>query len=90
MVKVELPSLWQEDVNSETEIKLEVKTVAEVVNKVVEKHLQLKQCFCDESGNIKKYIRFYINNEIVEIDQYNESLLKKGDSVSIIIPIAGG
>ena len=44
----------------------------------------------DESGNLRRFINIYLNEEDIRFLQGRETALKDGDSVSIVPAIAGG
>ncbi len=90
MVKVKIPGLLQQDANGSSDVDLEAKTIPEAVRGLVKQYPQLAQRLCDSKGRIKKYVRFYINQEVIETDKYQSLSLKEDDLISIIIPVAGG
>lgn len=50
----------------------------------------MKDRLCDESGEIRRFINIYVNNEDIRFLDGKETSLSDGDSVSIIPAIAGG
>ena len=45
---------------------------------------------CDETGDFRKFVNVYVNQEDVRFLQGRETLLKDGDEISIVPAIAGG
>ncbi|RMH65339.1 MAG: MoaD/ThiS family protein, partial [Cyanobacteria bacterium J003] len=45
---------------------------------------------CDENGQLRRFVNFYVNNEDIRFLNGIETPLKDGDEVSIIPAIAGG
>jgi hypothetical protein len=50
----------------------------------------VKERLCDESGNVRRFINLYVNNEDIRFLKGIETELKESDIVSIIPAIAGG
>ena len=68
----------------------EGKDVGEIVNDLERRFPGLRALLCDETGDFRKFINVYVNQEDVRFLQGLESLLKDGDEVSIVPAIAGG
>jgi len=90
MIKVKIPGLLREDSDNRPEVSVEAETIHEAISGLVKQCPGLKQRIYNASGDIKKYIRFYINEEIIETDKYKNLFLKEGDIISLIVPVAGG
>lgn len=50
----------------------------------------LKERLCDESGELRRFVNVYVNNEDVRFLSGLETPLKPGDEVSIVPAVAGG
>ncbi|MFH1519421.1 MAG: MoaD/ThiS family protein [Candidatus Omnitrophota bacterium] len=90
MLKIKIPGLLQQDANDSGDIDVEAKTIPEAIRELIKQCPQLEQRLCDPEGRIKQYIRFYINQEVIETDKYQSLSLRDDDLISIIIPVAGG
>jgi molybdopterin synthase sulfur carrier subunit len=44
----------------------------------------------DDSGNLRRFINFYVNGEDIRFLQSGETPLKDGDELSIVPAVAGG
>jgi molybdopterin synthase sulfur carrier subunit len=44
----------------------------------------------DDSGALRRFINIYVNDEDIRFLQNKDTVLKDGDSVSIVPAIAGG
>jgi len=44
----------------------------------------------DDSGNLRRFINFYVNGEDIRFLQSGETALKDGDELSIVPAVAGG
>ncbi|MBI5038565.1 MAG: MoaD/ThiS family protein [Nitrospirae bacterium] len=45
---------------------------------------------CDESGNLRRFVNIYVNEEDIRFRQGKETILSDGDEISIVPAIAGG
>jgi molybdopterin synthase sulfur carrier subunit len=54
------------------------------------RHKGLKDRLCDASGNLRSYVRLFVNDEDVRFLQSKATPLKAGDTVAIVPAIAGG
>ncbi|MBI2016515.1 MAG: MoaD/ThiS family protein, partial [Candidatus Rokubacteria bacterium] len=50
----------------------------------------LKERLMDESGELRRFINIYVNEEDIRFLQGKKTALKEGDQVSIVPAIAGG
>jgi sulfur-carrier protein len=72
------------------EVDAEGKDVGEVVDDLERQFPGLRDRLCDETGDFRKFINVYVNQEDIRFLQGRESPLKDGDEVSIVPAIAGG
>ena len=64
--------------------------VSELVTDLERQFPGLRDRLCDESGDLRRFINVYVNQEDVRFLQGLQSSLKDGDEVSIVPAIAGG
>jgi len=50
----------------------------------------LRERLCDEQGNLRRFINFFVNDEDIRFLENEKTSLKDGDVVSIVPAIAGG
>ena len=50
----------------------------------------LKERLCDETGELRRFVNVYVNEEDIRFLQNQQTALKEGDEISIIPAIAGG
>ncbi|MFZ8852080.1 MAG: MoaD/ThiS family protein, partial [Armatimonadota bacterium] len=50
----------------------------------------IKARLCDESGEVRRFVNIFVNDEDIRFLQGLDTELKEGDEVSIIPAIAGG
>jgi sulfur-carrier protein len=50
----------------------------------------IKARLCDDQGQLRRFINFYVNSEDIRFLEGQETLLTAGDEVSIVPAVAGG
>ena len=50
----------------------------------------LKDRVCDESGNVRRFVNIFINDEDIRFLDEKATVVKAGDEISIVPAIAGG
>ena len=53
-------------------------------------HPGIKERLCDDSGELRRFVNIYVNEEDIRFLKGKETILKDGDEVSIVPAIAGG
>jgi sulfur-carrier protein len=89
-VKVQIPSPLRSLTGGAEEVEVEAGDVAGVIEGLESRHKGLKDRLCDPSGNLRSYVRIFVNDEDVRFLQDKGTRLKSGDTVSIVPAIAGG
>uniref|UniRef100_A0A832GLW2 MoaD/ThiS family protein n=1 Tax=Caldimicrobium thiodismutans TaxID=1653476 RepID=A0A832GLW2_9BACT len=89
-VKVRIPTPLLSLTQGQREVEAEGATLKELIEDLERKYPGLKERLCDEEGNIRRFINFFVNDEDIRFLQGEETPLKPGDVVSIVPAIAGG
>ena len=50
----------------------------------------LKERICDESGNVRRFVNIFLNDEDIRFLEEKNTAVKDGDEISIVPAIAGG
>jgi molybdopterin synthase sulfur carrier subunit len=50
----------------------------------------MKDRLCDDTGELRRFVNIYVNEEDIRFLKGKETSLKDGDEVSIVPAIAGG
>jgi sulfur-carrier protein len=72
------------------EVKANGGTVADLVEDLERQFPGLRQRLIDETGQLRRFINVYVNEEDIRFLQFDKTGLKDGDHVSIVPAIAGG
>jgi len=89
-VTVRIPAPLQKLTQNKGEVESDGKDIKELIDSLEKNFPGIKQRICDETGNIRKFINIYVNDEDIRFLEQDNTPLKEGDSVSIIPAIAGG
>ena len=65
-------------------------TVDDLLAQLVARYPDTKRPLRDDSGAIRRSVNIYVNDEDIRFLQNKDTVLKDGDSISIVPAIAGG
>lgn len=89
-VMVRIPTPLRRVTNGVAEVSVKGKDVAEMIDDLERQFPGLRDRLVEESGEIRRFINVYVNQEDVRFLSGKETLLKEGDEVSIVPALAGG
>jgi len=89
-VRVRVPTPLRKYTQGADEVNAEGNNVKSLVDDL-EKHFPgIKERICDESGKVRRFVNVYVNGDDIRFLQNLDTVLKEGDSISIVPAIAGG
>ncbi len=89
-VKVRIPTPLRSLTNGEEEVTVEGKTIQEVIDNLETNFSGFKERLCDENGQIRRFINFYLNDADIRFKDNQKTTVNDGDQISIVPAIAGG
>ena len=89
-VKVRIPTPLRSLTNGSEEVIVEGNSIKEVIDNLETNYQGFKARLCDESGQIRRFINFYLNDEDIRFKDNQETTVNDGDQISIVPAIAGG
>jgi molybdopterin synthase sulfur carrier subunit len=89
-VKVRIPTPLRSLTKGEEEVTVEGKSIKEVIDNLDTNYNGFKERLCDENGQIRRFINFYLNDEDIRFKDNQDTPVSDGDQISIIPAIAGG
>lgn len=89
-IKVRIPMPLQKLTKDRDVVETSAGTVKELVAALERDYPGIKERLCDESGKLRRFLNFYVNDEDIRFLKMEATPLKDGDEVSIIPAIAGG
>lgn len=90
MAIVRIPTPLRKLTEGKEEVPAKGGTVKEVLNNLDLYYEGLKERICDESGNVRRFVNIYVNDEDIRFLKNLETQVKENDSISIVPAIAGG
>jgi len=89
-ITVRIPTPLQKLTQNQAEVKANGANIRELIEDLEKNFPGIKERICDETGEIRRFINIYVNEEDVRFLQQDGTPLKDGDEVSMIPAIAGG
>ncbi len=90
MPSVRIPTPLRKLTADKDEVKVNASNISLLIEELENQYPGLKARLCDESGEVRRFINLYVNNEDIRFLDGKETALKDEDVVSIIPAIAGG
>jgi sulfur-carrier protein len=89
-ILVRIPTPLLQLTKNQSEVNANGATVQAVLNDLERHFPGLRSRLCDDSGMLRKFINFYVNDEDIRFMDGEKTALKDGDELAIIPAIAGG
>ncbi|NEZ59211.1 MoaD/ThiS family protein [Leptolyngbyaceae cyanobacterium CCMR0082] len=89
-VKVLIPTPLQKFTNNEATVDIGGDNIVALLDSLESKFPGIKGRLCDDSGELRRFVNFYVNSEDIRFLNGKETALKDGDEVSIVPAVAGG
>jgi molybdopterin synthase sulfur carrier subunit len=89
-VLVRIPTPLRSLTKGQNEVQAKAASVEGLVEDLERQFPGLKERLVDESGELRRFINIYVNEEDIRFLQAKKTALKDGDQVSIVPAIAGG
>ena len=90
MPTVRIPTPLRQATKGNAEVKATGDTVDDVVTDLERQFPGLKERLVDETGELRRFINIYVNEEDIRFLDGKKTALKATDIVSIVPAIAGG
>ena len=88
--KVRIPTPLRKLTNNEELVEVNAATVGSAILELQTRFPGIKERLVDESGEVRRFVNVYVNEEDIRFLQNQQTPLKDGDEISIIPAIAGG
>lgn len=89
-VKVLIPTPLQKFTQNQATIECEGGSIVDLMDTLEGKFPGIKARLCDDQGELRRFVNFYVNSEDIRFLDGKETALKAGDEVSIVPAVAGG
>ncbi len=88
-IKVRIPTPLQKLTDGKAEVECRARNITELIDALEKDYPGMKERLSD-GGKVRRFINIYVNEEDIRFANKEETVLKDGDSVSIVPAIAGG
>jgi sulfur-carrier protein len=88
--KIRIPTPLRKLTNGEELVEVNAASVGAAIVELQSKFPGIKERLMDESGEVRRFVNVYVNEEDIRFLQNQQTPLKDGDEISIIPAIAGG
>ncbi len=89
-VHVEIPSQLRPLAGGQARVAVEASDVDSLIEALGAAHPGLKERLLEPSGELRRYVRLFVNEEDIRFLQERRTTLAPGDTVTIVPAIAGG
>jgi sulfur-carrier protein len=89
-VLVRIPTPLRSLTKGSAEVQVKGQTVGDLVESLEGQFPGIRERLVDETGELRRFINVYVNEEDIRFLDGKETALKEGDQVSIVPAIAGG
>ncbi len=88
--KVRIPTPLRKLTNNEEVVEVDAGTIGAAITELQSRYPGIKERLMDESGQVRRFVNVYVNEEDIRFLKNQDTPLKDGDEISIIPAIAGG
>jgi molybdopterin synthase sulfur carrier subunit len=88
--KVRIPTPLRKLTNNEELVEINAGTIGDAIAELQSRFPGIKERLLDDSGELRRFVNVYVNEEDIRFLKNQNTPLKEGDEVSIIPAIAGG
>jgi molybdopterin converting factor small subunit len=89
-VTVLVPTALQKFTDNQAVLECSGSNIAELLDSLETVCPGIKGRLCDEQGQLRRFLNFYVNSEDIRFLEGTATALKDGDEVSIVPAVAGG
>ncbi|MBM3845906.1 MAG: MoaD/ThiS family protein [Verrucomicrobia bacterium] len=89
-VKVRIPTPLRKLTHEEELVEVKAGTIGAAIAELQSRYPGIKERLIDESGEVRRFVNVYVNEEDIRFLQNQDTAIKDGDEISIIPAIAGG
>jgi molybdopterin synthase sulfur carrier subunit len=89
-VPVQIPTPLRPLVGGAAQLALEADTVGALIEALGARHEGLRERLLEPSGEVRRFVRIFVNEEDIRFLDDQQTKLTDGDTVAIVPAIAGG
>jgi sulfur-carrier protein len=88
--KIRIPTPLRKLTNGEELVEVDAISVGAAIVELQSRFPGIKERLMDDTGEVRRFVNVYVNEEDIRFLQNQQTPLKDGDEISIIPAIAGG
>ncbi len=89
-VTVIIPTALRQYANDRAELKVEVQTVGQALDRLTIECTELRRHLYNEQDRLRNFVNVYLNDEDIRHISGQDTAVKDGDTIMIVPAIAGG
>jgi len=89
-VQVQIPSQLRPLAGGAAELALDADNVGALIEALGARHTGLRERLLEPSGEVRRFVRIFVNEEDIRFLEDVKTTLSDGDTVAIVPAIAGG
>ena len=90
MANIRIPTPLRKLTSGKEEVTVAGGTIAALITSLETQHPGIKERICDETGQVRRFVNIFVNDEDIRFLKNLETPVKDSDEVSIVPAIAGG
>ncbi len=87
---IRIPTPMRKLTNDQELVQASGANVGELIDDLEKSFPGFKERICDESGNVRRFVNIFLNDEDIRFLEEKSTAVKEGDEISIVPAIAGG
>jgi molybdopterin synthase sulfur carrier subunit len=87
---IRIPTPMRKLTNDQELVQANGANVGELIEDLEKTFPGIKERLCDDSGNVRRFVNIFINDEDIRFLEDKATAIKAGDEISIVPAIAGG
>ncbi|HSA51504.1 MAG TPA: MoaD/ThiS family protein [Yinghuangia sp.] len=89
-IEVRIPTILREYTGGAKAVEANGKSINELIDDLESRHAGIRNRLVDESGDLRRFVNVYLNDEDIRFIDGISSTLDDGDTVTILPAVAGG
>ena len=89
-VTIRIPTPLRKLTSDADEVKADAATLKDLIGALEKQYPGIKERLCDDSGEVRRFINIFVNDEDVRFMDGQNTKFKDGDVISIVPAVAGG
>lgn len=90
MPSIRIPAPLRKLTNDQELVTATGANIDEIIIDLEKNHPGIKERLCDESGNVRRFVNIFLNDEDIRFLEEKQTAVKEADVISIVPAIAGG